>query len=85
METKMTIEQSGRRFGILSVGKGFVTIDQVIEAMTIQITEEVEKSKHRHIGAILIEMGLLTESQVIEVLKAMERDPTITEEIKVRE
>ena len=42
-----------------------------MEALAIQVQENVEQEKHRLIGQILLEEGLLTESQIDEVLETM--------------
>lgn len=67
----MDIEHLEKRFGIAAVEKGFVTSDQVIEALTIQVAEDLSIGKHRVIGRILLENELITLSQLDEVLKSM--------------
>ena len=69
----MEKEHLEKRFGVLAVGKGYVTPDEVIEALRIQVMEDVEKGKHRPIGVVLLEQGLITTSQLIDVLEAMEK------------
>lgn len=64
-------ERLERRFGAVAVEKGFATAEQVVEAMKIQILEEIEKGEHRLIGRILVEKGFMSSSQIIEVLKFM--------------
>ena len=64
-------EKQEKRFGRVAVEKGFVTPEQILEAMRIQILEEVEQGKHRRIGAILMEQGALTKQKINEVLGAM--------------
>jgi len=61
-----------KRFGTIAVENGFVTIEQVAEAMKIQIIEDMGKQPHRPIGRILLEQGLITQSQYNEVLNAMD-------------
>ena len=68
----METEQLEKRFGVLAVEKGFVSPEQIQEALEIQVTENIEKKKHRFIGTILVEQGHLKHSQTSEVLKAME-------------
>ncbi|MGD8983426.1 MAG: hypothetical protein PVH99_10580 [Desulfobacteraceae bacterium] len=68
----METEQLERRFGIVAVEKGFVSPEQIREALEIQVTENVEKKKHRFIGTILVDEGYMNHSQISEVLKAME-------------
>jgi hypothetical protein len=67
----MSKEHLEKRFGVIAVEKGFVTADQVVEAMRIQIKEDVEKGKHRLIGVILVGMGVMNTSQVDEVLEEL--------------
>ncbi|MBW1888658.1 MAG: hypothetical protein JRI52_09975 [Deltaproteobacteria bacterium] len=62
---------SVKRFGFMAVEMGFITLDQIIEAMKIQVREDLEKPKHRLIGEILVDLGFMNPSQVDEVLKAM--------------
>ncbi len=66
------MEQLKKRFGFMAVKKGFITIDQLIEAMKIQVREEINKGVHRLIGAILIEMGFMNTLQVNEVLESID-------------
>jgi len=60
-----------KRFGFMAVEMGFITLDQIIEAMKIQVRDDLENQKHRLIGKILVDLGFMTPSQVDEVLKAM--------------
>ena len=59
------------RFGTIAVDKGFMSSKQLVEALAIQAQENVEQGKHRLIGQILLDQGLLTESQIDEVLETM--------------
>ncbi|RLG28659.1 hypothetical protein DRN98_09360 [Methanosarcinales archaeon] len=68
----MDIEHLEKRFGITAVEKGFITPDQVIEALTIQVAEDLSIGTHRPIGKILLENEEITLEQVDEVLKSME-------------
>jgi hypothetical protein len=62
---------SGKRFGTIAVEKGFITIEQFAEAMKIQIIEDMGRtSGHRSVGEILVEQGIMTQTQVEEVLEA---------------
>ena len=66
----MPLLATKKRFGALAVEKGFVTLDQVIEAISIQARENIEGKGNRLIGEILRELGYLTTSQIYEVLEA---------------
>ena len=67
----MSVEKLDKRFGIVAVEKGFITAEQLIEAMKTQIMEEIKNSKHLLIGEILRDKGYLTKAQVREVLETM--------------
>ena len=67
----MGTEFLDKRFGVTAVEKGFITKDQLFEALKTQITEEIEKNEHRLIGRILYDMEFLTLSQIDEVLDSM--------------
>jgi hypothetical protein len=67
----MPVLDRDRRFGTVAVEMGFVTLDQVLTAMNIQVREDIETGEHRLLGMILVEMGFMKASQVKEVLLAM--------------
>jgi hypothetical protein len=56
------------RFGMVAVRKEFVTMEQLVEAMTIQVREDVKGKPHRAIGEILADLVHMTPSQIDEVL-----------------
>jgi len=60
-----------KRFGSVAIGKGFITLENLIDAMKIQILENLGGSDHRLIGQILWEEGYIKTEQINEVLKAM--------------
>ena len=68
----MTTQHFEKRFGIMAVEKGFVTPEQVLEAIEIQVKENMEQKKHRFIGMVLVEQGYMRHSQIQEVLKSMD-------------
>lgn len=45
------------RFGIIAVDKGFVTADQLKEALTEQADDNLSNKPHRLIGRIFFEKG----------------------------
>ncbi len=63
------------RFGFMAVKKGFATPDQVSKALEVQFGENVAVKKHRLIGEILVDMGLMDTSQVNKVLASMSERP----------
>ena len=60
-----------KRFGAVAIDKGFITLENLIEAMKIQISENLEGIDHRLIGQILWEEGYIKTEQINEVLKSM--------------
>ena len=58
-----------KRFGFLAVEHGFITIDQLIEGMTIQVREDTGDKRGRRIGEILRSLGYMTDARVEEVLR----------------
>jgi len=77
----MEIWNLEKRFGLLAVEKGYIRADQVVEALRIQVMEDLERGKHRIIGRILLEQGLITLPQIEDVLKALGKNlPLLREE-----
>lgn len=62
-----------RRFGVIAVAKGYVTAQEIIEALTIQVREDIEVGTHRLIGEILMDRDVMSADQIEEVLKAVFR------------
>ena len=62
-----------RRFGILSVKRGFVTPDQLVDALAIQLKEDLTGQPHRLIGTILYDLGFMTVTQIQAGLKELDR------------
>jgi hypothetical protein len=67
-----------RWFGHVAVDRGFVTLEELVNALNIQAMDKVEKKKHRRIGEILLEKGHMTTLQVNEVLSFLAKDRTET-------
>ncbi len=60
------------RFGVIAVEKGFITPDQLFEALKIQVREDLEKETHQLLGEILLEQDAMTHEQRDEVLEVLE-------------
>jgi len=60
-----------KRFGVMAIEKGFITKDQFIEAMAMQIENDLEGIEPKNLGTILNAMGYMTDDQIYEVLEAM--------------
>ena len=57
-----------KRFGTIAVDKGYISEDQLIETLKMQAKENV---KDRLLGQIFLDEGLLTTTQVDEILETM--------------
>lgn len=67
----METEHLEKRFGIVAIEKGFVKPNEIVDALKIQVKEDVETGRHRLIGRILLEQGKLSMSQIDEVLEIL--------------
>ena len=65
------IEYPQRRFGVVAMEKGFISADQLWEALVRQKAQDSGLAERRHIGMILKDLGYLSFSQLSEVLQAM--------------
>ena len=62
------IEHYEKQFGIIAIEKGFITSDNLVETLKIQVEEEIQYKTHRLIGEILLDKGYITPSQIQEIL-----------------
>ena len=62
------IETYEERFGNIAIAKGFITPEELLDALRIQVQEETEKKQHHLIGQILLEQGVITGEQIQQVL-----------------
>jgi hypothetical protein len=60
-----------KRFGSIAVEKGFITTEQLLDALQTQARENVEEKQHRLTGQILLEKGYISEAELDEVLETM--------------
>ena len=67
----MSDEKLDKRFGAIAIKKGFITLEQLLDAMKVQIVEDLEDVEHRLVGQILWERGYITTEQIKEVLESM--------------
>ena len=64
-------ENYQKRFGTIAVDKGYINKDQLITALEIQAKENVMDGKHRLLGQIMVDEGLITTAQVDEILETL--------------
>jgi hypothetical protein len=62
------IEHYEKRFGIIAVEKGFVSAENLIEAMKIQVKEDIDLHTHRLVGEILLDLGHISAVEIQEIL-----------------
>jgi hypothetical protein len=62
------IEHYEKQFGIIAIEKGFITADNLIETLKIQVEEEIQYKTHRLIGEILLDKGYINPTQIQEIL-----------------
>lgn len=59
------------RFGVVAVKSGFISPEQLIEALKTQVLDELNGNGRRLIGKVLYEKGHITMPQIAEVLVSM--------------
>lgn len=64
----MSAQTMDRCICMVAEGKGFITSQQLLEALEIQETEDLVGKKHRPIGKILLDLGFVTTLQLKEAL-----------------
>jgi len=65
----MLNKSARNRFGYLAIQKGFITKDQLINAIRVQILNEEKECGSEPVGRILKEMGFITDEQIDEVMR----------------
>ena len=68
----MTLSQKyNPRFGQIAVEKGFVTSEQVKQALLEQINDDLAQRPHRQLGMILLQKGWMNAQQIEVVLNEL--------------
>jgi len=57
-----------KRFGTKAVEKGFITVEQLLNAIKTQVLEDLGTYTHRPIGAILFEQGSISDPQISSLI-----------------
>jgi hypothetical protein len=60
-----------RRFGVVAVQYGFITPDQLIDALKTQVEGDLDGGPHRLVGEILQKQGTMNYSQIGQVLMGL--------------
>ena len=69
----MQTEIIEERFGFIAEKKKLITMAQLLEALEIQVKENLWEGKHRFIGDILHGLGYITDIQINQVLDPVNR------------
>jgi len=62
------IELYEKQFGIIAIEKGFISYEQLIDALKLQVEEDLGYKPHRLVGEILLEAGHIAPHQIQEVV-----------------
>lgn len=60
-----------KRFGVIAIEEGYCSPEQFIEALKAQVMDDLNKGKHRLVGRILLEQGVMTLVQIDHVLQIL--------------
>ena len=58
-----------RLFGLIAIVKGFITKETLLDALSIQIQEDLDLDPHRLLGEILLGLGQMDPGQIEEVVR----------------
>ena len=59
------------RFGTMAVKKGYITKEDLHKAMKLQIEEDLNDKRHRLLGMILLDMGLMSLNNIEDVVNEL--------------
>ena len=65
------IDRYEKRFGLVAFERGFITAEQLVSAIAIQVQEDIEMGSHRLVGKIFVDQNIMSVKQIGEVLKYM--------------
>ena len=70
---------SRKLFGEVAFEKSFIDAEQLYEALAVQAKAEARNQPYKFLGEILLELGYLTEKQVLEILNELHAPETVSE------
>ena len=79
----MSEDKLDKRFGTVAVEKGFITPENLYEAVKIQILENLDSYDHRLIGQILFGLGYINAEQIKEVIEGLQTQLAETDRVIV--
>lgn len=79
-QKKTRVQKNLPRFGMVAVQLGFITPQQLKEALMEQVDDDLANRPHRPLGSILYDNGAMTAQQLesvldrtLEIMRAMEK------------
>lgn len=70
-DTKSPLNEYCKRFGQIAAEKGYVTPEQLKEALSEQVDDDLASRPHRLLGAIFFMRNRMTANQIETVLNEM--------------
>lgn len=67
-DTKTNSDVPDRRFGQIALEMDFISVEQLLDALAFQQTDDLAGKPHRYLGAILVDRGHMTAIQIEMVL-----------------
>ncbi len=64
-------ESKAKRFGTIAIEKGYIVQEQLMDALKIQVEEDVKEGSHRLLDIILFEQKNLDAVQIKSILDQM--------------
>ena len=69
-------------FGEVAFEKGYISSELLYEALAIQAKAEARNKPYRFLGQILIELGYLSEKQVLEILNELHAPERVKQSVR---
>ena len=70
-EKKKSVNHLEKRFGIIAIEKGYITPEELVDALRTQVQEDIDYGSHRLIGEVLLANENMIPAQIEEVLKVL--------------
>lgn len=84
---KLSLGMETYLFGFIAISRGYVTLNQVQNALAEQLEDYNARRPHRTLGEILLENYLITEEQIKSILWEMgieEKQTSLTQDVIIK-
>ncbi len=78
---RLTMSSDRKLFGEVAFEKGYISSEQLYQALQQQARAEVRNKPYKFLGQILIDLGYMTEKQVLEVLNELHSTEPVRETV----